>query len=72
MSEKTRVYAQKPRLKMPFKNSISASIKTRLILFSIYLCVSLEWAEKVPNEIGAIALKQDGISAASHDGVAQL
>ena len=34
--------------------------------------VSLEWAEKVPNEIGAIALEQDGIPAASHDGVAQL
>ncbi len=25
-SEKTRVYAQKPRLEMPFKNSISGSI----------------------------------------------
>ncbi len=40
--------------------------------FSIYLFVSLEWAEQVPNEIGAIALEQDGIPAASHDGVAQL
>ncbi len=40
--------------------------------FSIYLCVSLECAEKVSNEIGAIALEQDGIPAAGHDGVAQL
>jgi hypothetical protein len=58
---------------MPFKNSISASIKTiGQYYFSIYLCVSLEWTEKVSNEIGAIALEQDGIPAASHDGVAQL
>ncbi len=57
---------------MPFKNSISASIKTiDQYYFSIYLFASLEWAEKVPNEIGAIALEQDWIPAASHDGVAQ-
>jgi hypothetical protein len=32
MSERTRVYAQKPRLKMPFKNSIS-------VLASMYLWI---------------------------------
>jgi hypothetical protein len=46
------------------------------MLFSIYLItygmVSLEWAEKVPKEIGAIALEQDGIPAAGHDWVAQI
>jgi hypothetical protein len=32
-AEKTQVYAQKPRLKMPFKNSISCSLLADFFLF---------------------------------------
>ncbi len=61
-SEKTRVYAQKPRLKMPFKNFISGSEFFRvskqnshvIYMYLIYMCTSVHTLPRyVINWVGA-------------------